>query len=77
MIGEKLDTPTGPAPDPSCDTHALSGIPYNVFHGSGTGSSDVYGKFCDAIGKDQTKELLLDGGGVQSFILLEKKVLQR
>lgn len=50
-------TPTGPAPSPSCDTNALSGIPYNVFSGSSSGSTDVYGKFCDAVGKDQTKEL--------------------
>lgn len=49
--------PDGPAPEPSCDTHALSGIPYNVFSGSSAGSTDVYGKFCDAVEKDQKKEL--------------------
>jgi hypothetical protein len=53
---ESSTTPTGPAPTASCDTHALSGIPYNVFSGSSSGSTDVYGNFCDAVGKDQTKE---------------------
>lgn len=60
-------TPSGPAPSPSCDTNALSGIPNNVFHGSGTGSTDVYGKFCDAVSKDQKNKLewTTDASGTQ------------
>ncbi|KAI9892736.1 MAG: hypothetical protein M1814_001156 [Vezdaea aestivalis] len=48
---------TSPAPikaDPKCDTKALSGVPFNVFHGS---AGNVYDKFCDAVGKDQKTKL--------------------
>lgn len=52
-------------PQPTCDTDKISGIPYNVFHGSDTGSTDVYGKFCDALINDHKQQLnwIVDAAG--------------
>ncbi|KAF2187303.1 hypothetical protein K469DRAFT_570267 [Zopfia rhizophila CBS 207.26] len=54
----------GPKADPKCNTDALSGIPNNVFNGA---SSNVYGKFCDTIGRASQKELTwnVDASGNQ------------
>jgi hypothetical protein len=50
-------SPSGLEASPSCDTDAVSGVPFNIFYGSSAGSTDVYGKFCDSVSKAQTKEL--------------------
>lgn len=47
-------TEDGPAPAPSCDTNALSGLSFDVFSGP---DSNVYRKIYDAVSEDQTKQL--------------------
>lgn len=45
-------------PSPQCDTNAdPSEIPYNVFYGSPTGSTDVFGNFCNAVDAAATRPL--------------------